>query len=418
MRLESDFLRAWSHSVIIPDKDNGHNFERNFWHAYIDEIREILNEGIHIHHGKAFRGDQKTKEGMVPSSKIKIDFFFRADLMGHYAYLQRGGPQDEEGKFCLHCNEKRERKKAPKFFELYTVPPADSAVTWNDICEEFCMYSQDLRDLNLLVRCGNGALELFEGCNEEDMAVLRSDSNRKILDDCMANPDKLLPAGSKIAIQRYIPICREFERLAQLRLTSIDFIYCTLHLKLRFCNTIVKYIHSIADNNRKLSLINEVFERNCVQIQLSEKRLQEYKSQLDGKQCDDLVQVLPELIRVICGQDMEKVSLWEEAIKDLRTMLSLLQCQHYNRITREEAKSMPFLIRSVAFKLIRLIGQANLLRSYYLHSAAAGHVGSQWTYLYEKFGYEIGLLSMSTVCGATTSKSRASSIRKKSYADE
>eukprot|EP00960_Hanusia_phi_P033829 750662-Hanusia_phi.AAC.1 len=203
----------------------------------------------------------------------------------------------------------------------------------------------------------------------------------QIVDECISNPDKPVPAGTRIAVQRYIPICRRYENLESLGLSGVDFIYCSLHLKMRICNTIIKFVHSMAENNRVLPSVNDFFERNCVPIKLSVKRLQEYRSQLDGKQCNELINALPELIRIVC-KDSDKVRLWDETISEFCKILDILETQHYNRINPADVQSLPFLTRSFSYNLIKLIGDAKLLQSFYLHSLCVGHVSEQMMYLY------------------------------------
>ncbi|EKX46316.1 hypothetical protein GUITHDRAFT_107925 [Guillardia theta CCMP2712] len=135
--------------MIIPDKDSGENLERNFWHYYTEEIQDLQTEGVHIHDGKAMYGADKSKAGGNASNKIGIEFLFRADLAGHYAYLQRGGPHDSDGEFCIHCKEKLHSKKSAKFFAVHTVS-AEERFTWDGICNEYQVVPKDMRDLNLL----------------------------------------------------------------------------------------------------------------------------------------------------------------------------------------------------------------------------------------------------------------------------
>eukprot|EP00960_Hanusia_phi_P027154 746668-Hanusia_phi.AAC.1 len=168
--------------MIIPDKDSKSNIETDFWGVYMGEIQELIQDGIHIHQGKAFRGIDKTrKEGIAPQSKIAVDFKFRADLAGHYAFLGKGGPNDNENEFCIHCNEKLGTKKTAKFFGIH-VTDADSS--WNEICKQFCVYPKDMNDLNLLIREGRSMQNLFELSNQKDFDMLRSDANKQILDEC------------------------------------------------------------------------------------------------------------------------------------------------------------------------------------------------------------------------------------------
>eukprot|EP00960_Hanusia_phi_P064872 765946-Hanusia_phi.AAC.1 len=87
--------------MVLPVGDSAKNMKFNFWEPYEKEIVSMLKNGLQI-----------------GNDQLEVVCFFRADLAGHNGLLEQGGVNDASGKFCIHCEETSEAKRAGNFISL------------------------------------------------------------------------------------------------------------------------------------------------------------------------------------------------------------------------------------------------------------------------------------------------------------
>ncbi|EKX34142.1 hypothetical protein GUITHDRAFT_119696 [Guillardia theta CCMP2712] len=374
--------------MILPVGDNAKNMDFNFWKPYENPIISILKNGITI-------GD----------NNIEIQVFFRADLAGHYGLLDHGGVHDRSGKFCLHCEETAQAKKAGKFIFLSEIQQQDS-ISLREFCKRHRLFPSDIEMLHDIVRsaCGNGDLalaEMIEGSDsgggahvEQLLSKCLEAGNQQELSTCLDNPDKPLPIGLVVPCLRLCKISRKSSHLQQADFPSLHFLYCALHLRLRFVNLLVNYIYEVAANQGKVAAVNRILQSFQVNMEL--KNDKDQQRQLSGKMCKRFMNALPQIIDLLISNEVTRQE-WRTALDEWDHVITVLSCQYYDKITRADAEELPSRIRSFCVKIVKLIGDVKRLQSFYFHSLLIGHIGEQFEYLYKEFGVPLGLLSLSAI---------------------
>ena len=363
--------------MIIPLSDTTATLKFNFWEPYQPDIVSILRDGLKI-------GD----------ATIKFLLFFRADLMGQNSLLSHGGRNDSDGTFCIHCCEQTSDRKSGKFLQIREIN--GGPVSFRELCRMHGTDPLSVKLLNDMILKTNSSnlTNLIEDFNEHLFQALASTSNQDKLNQCFADPDeKIDVAGLSLPLLRSVKISRKCRYLEELNFDTIHFIYCMLHLKIRIVNMLVNHVVHLAVNRSKLSTINKLLADNNIKIVLKDKDSQR---NLSGPQCDQFIRIFDTIISSLVP-DGEKLELWRSAIEQWRQIITVLSCQHSEAISSEDVQNLPIEIRSWCTKIICLIADSKQLQSHYLHSMMVGHIGEQFTYLWNTFGIPMGLMSLSCV---------------------
>ena len=210
---------------------------------------------------------------------------------------------------------------------------------------------------------------------------------------CFQHPDSLIPDGVVLPCLHFCQILRECSRLKDANLRTINFIYCMLHMKLRFVNLLVNYIYELAANQSQVSAVNRILQSFHVNMEMKAK---DQQRQLNGKMCKRFLKAFPDLIALLVP-DEDTREQWKVAMDQWTHVHDVLSCQHYDKISKSDAEELPTQIRSFCVKMINLVGDAKRLQSFYFHSMMIGHIGEQFEYLYKEYGIPLGLLSLSAI---------------------
>uniref|UniRef100_A0A7S0HH88 Uncharacterized protein n=1 Tax=Hanusia phi TaxID=3032 RepID=A0A7S0HH88_9CRYP len=354
----------------------------NFWEPYEKEIVSMLKNGLQI-----------------GNDQLEVVCFFRADLAGHNGLLEQGGVNDASGKFCIHCEETSEAKRAGNFISLSETNARDGK-SLRQFCDSYELFPADIELLNKLlgVFADQGISDMIDSSDAQQLLLERyfTSENQQKLRSCFQHPDRIMPDGVVLPFLNICKISRECTHLKDAGFHSIHFIYCALHLKLRFVNLLLNYVYEVAANQSKVAHVNRILKNFHVNMELKNDRDQQ--RQLNGKMCKRFMNAFPAIMDLLLpDSDDGKRQEWKVAIDDWNHIIQVLSCQYYDKISATDAKQLPTRIRSFCVKLINLVGDVKRLQSFYFHSMLVGHIGEQFTYLYEEFGIPIGLLSLSPI---------------------
>eukprot|EP00960_Hanusia_phi_P066128 766322-Hanusia_phi.AAC.1 len=369
--------------MVLPVGDNAKNMKFNFWEPYEKEIVSLLKNGLQIE-----------------NNDMEVVCFFRADLAGHNGLLEQGGVSDASGKFCIHCEETSESKRAGNFMFL-SENNAQDGLSLRQFAERYTLNPSDIELMNSMVKVSVdlGSVEMIDLSStgaEQLLGRCVSPENQQKLSKCFEHPDMLMPDNVVLPCLKLCKISRECKHLKDAQFKSLHFIYCSLHLKLRFVNLLLNYVYEVAANKHKVAAVNRILQRFHVNMELKNDRDQQ--RQLNGKMCKRFMNAFPAIMDLLLpDSDDGKRQEWKVAIDDWNHIIQVLSCQYYDKISATDAKQLPTRIRSFCVKLINLVGDVKRLQSFYFHSMLVGHIGEQFTYLYEEFGIPIGLLSLSPI---------------------
>eukprot|EP00960_Hanusia_phi_P068404 766839-Hanusia_phi.AAC.1 len=347
--------------LVLPVGDSAKNMKFNFWEPYEKEIVSLLKNGLQI-------GDEQ----------MEVVCFFRADLAGHNGLLEQGGVSDASGKFCIHCEETSEAKRAGNFISL-SEGKAHDGKSLRQFCDSYELFPADIELLNKLLGffADQGISDMIDSSDAQQHLLERcfSSENQQKLQSCFRHPDMIIPDGVVLPYLKLCKISRECTHLKDAGFHSIHFIYCALHLKLRFVNLLLNYVYEVAANQSKVAPVNRILKNFHVNMELKNDRNQQ--RQLNGKMCKRFLNALPTIIELLIP-DEDRRREWKLAMDEWNHIIQILSCQCYDKISPSDAKQLPSRIRSFCIKMIDLVGDVKRLQSFYFHSLMVGHIGEQF----------------------------------------